>query len=155
MVNKVIAIGNLGRDAEVKFTQGGQPVASFSVAATEKWNDRDGNKQERTEWIRCVLWGKQAESLQPYLVKGKQVYIEGRMQTRSWDDKDGNKKYQTEVKVDRLQLLGGGGDGSGSGGSRARSTRRGDDEGGGAWMENELPRDNNKSVGGGFDDDEY
>ncbi len=108
-LNKVIAIGNLGRDCEMRYTPGGQAVGTFSIACTEAWTDREsGEKKERTEWIRCVLWGKQAESLQEYLKKGKQVAIEGSMQTRSWDDKDGNKKWMTEVKVHRVTLLGGG-----------------------------------------------
>ena len=108
-VNKVILVGNLGRDAEVRFTPGGQAVATLNLATTEQWNDREGQRQEKTEWHRVVLWGKQAESLQQYLVKGKQIYVEGRLQTRQWDDKDGNKRYTTEVKADRITLLGGGG----------------------------------------------
>ena len=108
-VNKVILVGNLGRDAELRYTPGGAPVATLSLATTEVWNDRSsGQRQERTEWHRVVLWGKQAESLNEYLTKGKQVYIEGRIQTRQWDDKDGNKRYTTEVRGDRVVLLGGG-----------------------------------------------
>jgi single-strand DNA-binding protein len=86
------------------------------MATTEVWNDKQGQKQEKTEWHRIVLWGKQAESLQEYLVKGKQIYVEGRLQTRQWDDKDGNKRYTTEIKADRVTLLGGGGGGGRSGG---------------------------------------
>lgn len=108
-VNKAIIIGNLGADAEVKHTPGGQAVATFSVAATDTWKDKDGRKQERTEWVRVVLWGKLAESLQPYLIKGKQIYVEGPLQTRQWDDKDGHKRYTTEVNARHIQLLGGGG----------------------------------------------
>jgi single-strand DNA-binding protein len=115
-VNKVILVGNLGRDAEVRFTPGGQAVATLNLATTEQWNDREGRRQEKTEWHRVVLWGKQAESLQQYLVKGKQIYVEGRLQTRQWDDKDGNKRYTTEIKADRITLLGGGGGGGRSGG---------------------------------------
>jgi single-strand DNA-binding protein len=118
-VNKVIIVGNLGRDAELRYTTGGHAVANFSLAATEKWNDKQGQKQERTEWVRCQLWGKSAEALEPYLKKGKQVYIEGRLQTREWEDKDGNKRYTTEVRVDRTVLLGGGG-GNGGGGRQAQ-----------------------------------
>lgn len=118
-VNKVILVGNLGRDAEVRFTPGGSPVASFSIATTETWNSKDGQRQEQTEWHRIVLWGKTAETLQPYLTKGKQIYVEGRLQTRSWE-KDGQKHYSTEVKADKVVLLGGGG---GRGGER--STERG------------------------------
>jgi single-strand DNA-binding protein len=121
-VNKVILIGNLGRDAELRHTPGGQPVASLNLATTEQWNDKDGQRQEKTEWHRIVLWGRQAESLQQYLVKGKQIYVEGRLQTRQWDDKDGNKRYTTEIKADRITLLGGGG----GGGSRGGMDRAGD-----------------------------
>jgi len=108
-VNKVILVGNLGRDAELRYTPGGAAVATLNLATTEVWNDKGGQRQEKTEWHRIVLWGKQAESLQEYLTKGKQIYVEGRLQTRQWDDKDGNKKYTTEIKADRITLLGGGG----------------------------------------------
>jgi single-strand DNA-binding protein len=121
-VNKVILIGNLGRDAELRHTPSGQAVASLNLATTEQWNDKDGQRQEKTEWHRIVLWGRQAESLQQYLVKGKQIYVEGRLQTRQWDDKDGNKRYMTEVKADRITLLGGGG----GGGMRGGMDRGGD-----------------------------
>ena len=116
-VNKVILVGNLGRDAELRYTPGGSPVATLNLATTEIWNDKAGQRQEKTEWHRIVLWGKQAESLQEYLTKGKQIYVEGRLQTRQWDDKDGNKKYTTEIKADRITLLGGGGGGARSGGA--------------------------------------
>ena len=105
-VNKVILVGNLGRDAEVKVTASGQSVASFSIATTETWT-KDGEKKEKTEWHRIVLWGRQADTLQPYLTKGKQIYVEGRLETRNWE-KDGQKHYTTEVKADRIVLLGGG-----------------------------------------------
>ena len=112
-VNKVILVGNLGRDAELRYTPGGAPVATLNLATTEVWNDKGGQRQEKTEWHRVVLWGKTAESLNEYLVKGKQIYIEGRLQTRQWDDKDGNKRYTTEIRGDRVVLLGGGGGGGG------------------------------------------
>jgi len=112
-VNKVILVGNLGRDAELRYTPGGAAVATVNMATTEVWNDKGGQRQEKTEWHRIVLWGKQAESLQEYLTKGKQIYVEGRLQTRQWDDKDGNKRYTTEIKADRITLLGGGGGGAG------------------------------------------
>src|SRR5688500_19172700 len=114
-VNKVILVGNLGRDAELRYTPGGAAVATLNLATTEVWNDRNGQRQEKTEWHRVVLWGKQAESLQEYLTKGKQIYVEGRLQTRQWDDKDGNKRYTTEIKSDRNTLLGGAGGGRGAG----------------------------------------
>ena len=113
-VNKVILVGNLGRDAELRYTPGGAAVATLNLATTEVWNDKGGQRQEKTEWHRIVLWGKQAESLQEYLTKGKQIYVEGRLQTRQWDDKDGNKRYTTEIKADRVTLLGGGGGGRGA-----------------------------------------
>jgi single-strand DNA-binding protein len=118
-VNKVILVGNLGRDAELRYTPGGAAVATLNLATTEVWNDKGGQRQEKTEWHRIVLWGKQAESLQEYLTKGKQIYVEGRLQTRQWDDKDGNKKYTTEIKADRITLLGGGGGGRSGGVDRA------------------------------------
>lgn len=107
-VNKFIGLGNLGRPAELRYTKDGAAVASFSVACTESWKGQDGAAQERTEWVKCVYWGKAAEAVAEYLTKGKQVYVEGRLQTRKWTDKDGNERYTTEVRVDRLQLLGGG-----------------------------------------------
>ena len=108
-VNKVILVGNLGRDAELRYTPGGAAVATLNMATTEVWNDKGGQRQEKTEWHRVILWGKSAESLSEYLVKGKQIYVEGRLQTRQWDDKDGNKRYTTEIRGDRIVLLGGGG----------------------------------------------
>jgi single-strand DNA-binding protein len=118
-VNKVILVGNLGRDAELRYTPGGAAVATINMATTEVWNDKAGQRQEKTEWHRVVLWGKSAESLSEYLTKGKQIYVEGRLQTRQWDDKDGNKRYTTEIRGDRIVLLGGaGGGGRSSGASR-------------------------------------
>ena len=104
-VNKVILVGNLGRDAELRYTPGGAAVATINMATTEVWNDKAGQRQEKTEWHRVVLWGKQAESLTEYLTKGKQIYVEGRLQTRQWDDKDGNKRYTTEIRGDRVVLV--------------------------------------------------
>src|SRR5471030_1615167 len=114
-VNKVILVGNLGRDAELRYTPGGAAVATLNMATTEVWNDKSGQKQEKTEWHRVIFWDKVAESLTEYLTKGKQVYVEGRLQTRQWDDKHGNKRYTTEIKGDRIVLLGGG---AGRGGQR-------------------------------------
>jgi single-strand DNA-binding protein len=126
-VNKVILVGNLGRDAELRYTPGGAAVATLNMATTEVWNDKSGQRQEKTEWHRVVLWGKTAESLSEYLTKGKQIYIEGRLQTRQWDDKDGNKRYTTEIRSDRVVLLGGG---SGRGGPAAGGERGGGERGG-------------------------
>jgi single-strand DNA-binding protein len=121
-VNKVILVGNLGRDAELRYTPGGAPVATLNLATTEIWNDKGGQRQEKTEWHRIVLWGKTAESLNEYLTKGKQIYVEGRLQTRQWDDKDGNKRYTTEIRGDRIVLLGGGGGGGGGARQQSRGT---------------------------------
>ena len=117
-VNKVILVGNLGRDAEIRYTSGGTAVATLSLATTDVWTDKGGQRQEKTEWHRVVLWGKTAETLQEYLLKGRQIYIEGRLQTRQWDDRDGNKRYTTETRADRVVLLGGRGGGGGGGMSR-------------------------------------
>ena len=112
-VNKAILVGNLGRDAEMRFTAGGTPVATVSLATTERYNDREGNKKEDTQWHRIVIWGKTAESLHEYLTKGKQIYVEGRIQTREWTDKEGKPAKTTEIRADRVVLLGGGGGGEG------------------------------------------
>ena len=133
-VNKVILVGNLGRDAELRYTPSGAAVAKFSLATTEVWNDKGGQRQERTEWHNIDLWGKQAETLSEYLVKGKQVYVEGRLQTDEYTDKDGNKKKSTKVRCDRVVLLGGGGGGR-SGGSSAGGGRGAEDMGGRAPAE--------------------
>lgn len=114
-VNKVILVGNLGRDAELRYTPGGAPVAKISLATTEMWNDKSGQRQERTEWFSIDIWGKQAESLSEYLVKGKQVYVEGRLQSREWQDKEGVKRKTWDVRADRVVLLGGAGGGGGRG----------------------------------------
>jgi single-strand DNA-binding protein len=123
-VNKVILVGNLGRDAELRYTPGGAAVATLNLATTEVFKDREGQKKEDTQWHRVILWGKTAETLQDYLTKGKQIYVEGKLQTRKWKDKEGNDKYTTEVRGDRVVLLSGGGRSEGSsrgegGGGRA------------------------------------
>ena len=112
-VNKAILVGNLGRDAEIRLTAGGTPVATVSLATTEKWKDRDGQMKEDTQWHRIVIWGKTAESLHEYLTKGKQIYVEGRIQTREWTDKEGKQARTTEIRADRIVLLGGGGGSAG------------------------------------------
>ncbi|MDD5676127.1 MAG: single-stranded DNA-binding protein [Chitinivibrionales bacterium] len=105
-VNKVILIGNLGKDPEFKVTPGGAAVCTFSLATTERYNDRSGQRQDRTEWHNIVAWSKLAELANQYLKKGRSAYIEGRIQTRSWDDRDGNKKYRTEIVANQIQFLG-------------------------------------------------
>ncbi|MCS5634943.1 MAG: single-stranded DNA-binding protein [Myxococcota bacterium] len=107
-VNKVILIGNLGRDPELRYTQNGQPVANFSLATSENWTDKtSGEKVEKTEWHRVVVWGRTAEHCSQYLSKGRSVYIEGRLQTRDWEDKEGQKRSTTEVNALTVQFLGG------------------------------------------------
>jgi single-strand DNA-binding protein len=110
-VNKAILVGNLGRDAELRYTSGGTPVASVRMATTERFTDRDGQKREETQWHDVVIWGKTAEAIHEYLTKGKQIYVEGRIQTRKWTDKEGKDRYNTEIRADRVVLLGGGGEG--------------------------------------------
>jgi single-strand DNA-binding protein len=136
-VNKVILVGNLGKDPEVRFTPSGQAVAKFPIATTDSWMDQEGKRQERTEWHNIVVWGKQAENCGQYLAKGRQVYIEGAIRSRSYDDKEGNKRYITEIVAQRVQFLGGGGRGSqyeggGSGGGF-------DDFGGGPVPDDDVP----------------
>lgn len=138
-VNKVLLIGNLGKDPEVRFTPSGRAVAKFSLATTDSWTDQESGKQERTEWHNVVVWGKQAESCGQYLSKGRQVYIEGSIRSRSYDDKDGNKRYITEIVAQRVQFLGGSG-----GGGRAAQQEGGsgggfDEFGGGPASEDDIP----------------
>jgi single-strand DNA-binding protein len=107
-VNKVILVGHLGADPEVRYTQGGTAVANLRIATNESYTDRaSGEKVERTEWHRVVAWGKLAEIVGQYLTKGRQIYIEGQLQTRQWQDKDGNTRYSTEVRASDLVMLGG------------------------------------------------
>lgn len=106
-VNKVILLGHLGGDPELRYLPDGSPVASFSVATNETWKDKNGEKQERTEWHRCQAWGRLAEIAGEYLKKGAPVYLEGKIRTRKWQDKSGQDRYTTEIVVERLQMLGG------------------------------------------------
>lgn len=106
-INKVIVVGRLGNDPEIKNVSPTQTVARLSVATSENWTDREGQKQERTEWHRIVVWGKLADLCGKYLTKGRQVYVEGRLQTRSWEDQQGQKKYTTEIVANTVQFLGG------------------------------------------------
>ena len=121
MVNKAILIGNLGRDPEMRYTSTGTPVCNFSVATNEVYQDRSGQRQKRTEWHNIVVWSKLAEICNQYLTKGKQVYIEGRIQTREWDDRDGNRRRTTEIVANEMKMLSGSGEGTGDYGSAARS----------------------------------
>ncbi len=112
-VNKAILIGNLGADPEVRFTAGGQAVANFRIATSESWKDKNGQQQERTEWHRIVVWGKLAELCGEYLKKGRQCFVEGRLQTREWTNKEGQKQYTTEVVAQQVTFLGGRPEGAG------------------------------------------
>ena len=119
MINKVILIGNLGADVEIRYTQDGTPAASFTVATTERWKGKDGQMQEQTEWHRVTAWRRLAEICGEYLAKGSRVYIEGKLQTRKWKDKDGNDRYTTEIVAREMKMLSPqqqGGSGSGNGG---------------------------------------
>lgn len=111
-VNKVILVGNLGRDPEVRYTEDDKTIANISIATSETWKDKSGEKQEKTEWHRVTFFGKLADVVGQYLVKGSQVYVEGRLQTRKWLDKDGQDRYTTEIIADRMQMLGGKGQAS-------------------------------------------
>ena len=114
-VNKAILIGNLGRDPEIRYTQAGEPIANFSLATSEKWTGKDGQKQERTDWHRVEVFGKQAQVVRDYLTKGRSVYVEGQIRYEEWTDKDGNKRTGTRIRVNqfngRIVLLGSRGDG--------------------------------------------
>ena len=106
-LNKALLIGHLGRDPEIRYTADGSPVANFSLATNEVWTDKNGTRQERTEWHNIVVWSKLADIAKRYLTKGRQVYVEGRIRTREWDDREGNKRRTTEIVASTLVLLGG------------------------------------------------
>jgi single-strand DNA-binding protein len=153
-VNKVILIGNLGRDPETRYTTGGDAVTNLRIATTDTWKDKAGEKQEKTEWHTVVLFGRQAEIAGEYLKKGRPVYIEGRLQTRKWTDKEGVEKYSTEVVGDRMQLLGsrdgpGSGDAEFSGGGSGGARREGGGAPAGAAKPTAAPKKNVDD----FDDD--
>lgn len=113
-VNKAILIGNLGKDPEVRYMPSGEAIANITLATTDTWKDKSGEKQERTEWHRVSFFGRQAEVVGEYLKKGSQIYVEGRIQTRKWQDKEGQDRYTTEIVADRMQMLGGKSSGGGS-----------------------------------------
>jgi single-strand DNA-binding protein len=145
-VNKVILVGNLGKDPEVRYTPGGQAVANFTIATNDAWTDKSGQKQERTEWHRIVVWGKLAELCGEYLSKGRQVYVEGRLQTREWTNKEGAKQYTTEVVANQVVFLSGGERGQGRGASRGSAPAEDfgppptmDDSGGAKPAEDDIP----------------
>jgi single-strand DNA-binding protein len=122
-VNKVILLGNVGKDPEIRSTQGGMQVAKFTLATTERTKDQTGNWNDKTEWHNLVAFGRTAEIIRDYVKKGSQIYVEGKISTSSWDDKEsGQKKYRTEILVNDLQLLGGRGEGASGGGNYERSS---------------------------------
>ena len=139
-VNKVILVGNLGRDPEVRYMPSGDAMVNISLATTDNWRDKNGEKQEKTEWHRVVMFGKVAEIAGEYLKKGSQAYFEGRLQTRKWTDKEGQERYTTEIVADRMQMLG-----SRSGGA-ARAMPEDDDRSGA------RPAGESQGSGGGIDD---
>lgn len=104
-INKVILIGNLGADPDLKYISNGNPVCELRLATSEQWKDKNGQKQEKTEWHRVIIWGKMAEISAKYLRKGSKVYAEGRIETRAWEDKEGNKRYTTEIKANNVGFL--------------------------------------------------
>jgi single-strand DNA-binding protein len=153
-VNKVILIGNLGADPELKYTASNRPVCNLSVATNEVFKDKSGQRQERTEWHRVTVWGEQAEHCSKYLSKGRSVYVEGRLQTRSWDDKEGKKRYSTDIVANQVVFLSGGGGASGEGGGRRSGGRAWGDEGGGGPPPSEPMEPPGGSGGPGPSDDD-
>ena len=146
-VNKVILVGNLGRDPETRYTTGGDAVTNIRLATTDTWKDKNGEKQEKTEWHSIVFYGRQAEIAAEYLKKGRQIYVEGRLQTRKWQDKEGQDRYTTEIVADRMQMLGnreGGGAGGGSEPAPERERERaGAGVGGGSGSPRSAPSKKN------------
>ncbi len=151
-VNKVILIGNLGRDPEIRYTQSGEPIANFTLATNESWTDKSGQKQERTEWHRVEVFGKTAQIVRDYLSKGRQVYLEGSIKYDEWTDKDGNKRNTTKIRVSgpgsRLVLLGGGRGQGGPGGPGGEGR-----EGGGGGRASEGPAEEPEAPFHPTDDD--
>lgn len=148
-VNKVILLGRLGADPDMRYTPSGQGVCELRLATNESWTDKNGQRQERTEWHRIVIWGKRAEICSKYLSKGREVYIEGRIQTRNYDDKDGNKRYITEIIASDVQFIGGGGRDGGAGGA----ARGGRDDGPPPPSDGDFGGGYGGGGGGGPDDD--
>ena len=142
-INKVILVGRLGADPEVRYTASGTAVANFRMATSEYWNDKTGERQERTEWHRIVCWGKTAELAGQYLSKGRQVFIEGRLQTRQWEDRDGNKRYTTEIVAREMQFLGSRSDTTGDPSGYSMGSSNGESMG--------MDAGSSNGDGGGFD----
>lgn len=158
-VNKVILVGNLGRDPEVRYMPNGDAVANYSIATTETWKDKNGMRQEKTEWHNIVMYRRLAEIAGEYLKKGSSVYIEGRLQTRKWQDKQGNDRYTTEIVADQMQMLGGRNSGGGGGGYEGGSHDGGGYGGGGSGGGNMGGGSGNRGGNygapqGGYDDNQ-
>ena len=146
-INKVILIGNLGADPEIRYAASGGAIANVRLATAESWRDKEsGEQQERTEWHRVVFFGRTAEVVEQYLRKGSQIYVEGRLQTRKWQDRDGNDKYTTEIVANEMQMLGGRGGGGGGGGATAGAAA-------GAGSDSAPSRGAAEPPMGDFDDD--
>ncbi|HQZ32618.1 MAG TPA: single-stranded DNA-binding protein [Arenimonas sp.] len=150
-INKVILVGNLGNDPEVRYSQSGSAITTLSVATSESWKDKDGNPQERTEWHRVKAFGRLAEIMGEYLKKGRQVYIEGSLRTEKYTDKNGVEKYSTDIIADEMQMLGGMGEGGGGGqrGGGERSERPARPSGGGGGGGQRGGGDYGQRSGGG------
>jgi single-strand DNA-binding protein len=144
-VNKVILLGRLGQDPELKYTPSGTAVCNFSLATTESWSDKSGQKQERTEWHRIVVWGKLAELCNQYLAKGRQAFVEGALQTRSWDDKQGQKRYTTEINAKTIQFVGGPSADRGDNAGRSNNNYQSQNNDGPTYQANDydIPTDTN------------
>ncbi|MFT5367490.1 MAG: single-strand DNA-binding protein [Candidatus Latescibacterota bacterium] len=156
-VNKVIILGNVGADPELRYTPGGAAVTNFNIATNESWTDNNSEKQERTEWHRIVVWGRLAEICNQYLRKGSKVYVEGRLQTRSWEGQDGQKRYTTEVVAREMQMLdgrgeaeGGGGGGGGNNYSQQNASPQATSQGGGNNNYNQQSASPQAAQGGGM-----
>jgi single-strand DNA-binding protein len=155
-VNKVIILGNVGADPELRYTPGGAAVTNFNIATNESWTDNNSEKQERTEWHRIVVWGRLAEICNQYLRKGSKVYVEGRLQTRSWEGQDGQKRYTTEVVAREMQMLDGRGEAEGGGGgggnnySQQNASPQATSQGGGNNNYNQQSASPQAAQGGGM-----
>lgn len=154
-INKVILIGNLGQDPEVRYTASGTAVANLRIATSESWRDKQtGEQKENTEWHTVVLFGKTAEIASQYLKKGRQVYIEGRLQTRKWQDKSGNDRFSTEVVGNDMQMIGGGGGAGGGGGGYDDGGSMGGSRGGGGGGQQSAPPQREPAGAPDFEDDD-
>ncbi|SDZ80072.1 single-strand binding protein [Desulfuromusa kysingii] len=154
-VNKVILVGNLGKDPELRYTPSGTAVTTFSLATTERYKDREGNRQDKTEWHNIVAWRQLAEICGKFLHKGKQIYVEGKIQNRSYDDRDGNKRYISEVVIDQMQMLGSRDDsqgGSGSGGGQGYNQGSNNSGGGQSYNQGTQNTAAPKSQGSSFEE---